>query len=409
LILMECERHGLCSYESDLLHILGQGFLIATKCDISSETLLCSAVSTAAVTRFLAALRQEEAAALLQSLAHRKLWNPAADVLLAQLECATRPFLGTQDSVVLGEVPFASFKLKHAKYIQELSMLSFVLEHAVSSGPESVCEAVDQFGRDVLAPAGAWSKVAGSAKADILIAALNQAPHGSDALEIGTYCGYTAIKMAASMPGLFVDTIEVDPVHVVIARNLIALAGLSKRVHVWTGHSKHVLPHMADRHPLKTQLYYGTVFMDRWGSQYQDDLDVLEQQELLAPSSIVVADNVLWTGACLFLWRVSATGLYNTTIVQVQEFTTTSEDWMSVSVRHPPLHASRAENTALGAADYPEELQQLHLEAEQMRERVLGGTASVSPSEREAFMMKVKNGLQRAGIFSVAGSSRLLR
>ena len=72
--------------------------------------------------------------------------------------------------------------------------------------------------------------------------------------------------------------------------------------------------------------------MDQKGSRFAEDLQALEEQGLLLPGAIVVADNVLKPGAPLFLWRLVKTSVYCTHIVQLNEFATTLKDWMSVSV-----------------------------------------------------------------------------
>merc|ERR1719478_1338232 len=83
------------------------------------------------------------------------------------------------------------------------------------------------------------------------------APCGSDGtlriLEVGAYCGYSALKfiVAASSRktnapmgtnGARVFTLEADPARVVIARSLIAYAGQASSVSVHTGHSRDLLP-----------------------------------------------------------------------------------------------------------------------------------------------------------------------
>merc|ERR1719428_2358547 len=73
--------------------------------------------------------------------------------------------------------------------------------------------------------------------------------------------------------------------------------------------------------------------MDQRGSRYTQDLETLENQGLLLPDAIVVADNVLKPGAPLFLWRLVKSGAYVTEILQLQEFAMPSEDWMSISAR----------------------------------------------------------------------------
>jgi len=85
-------------------------------------------------------------------------------------------------------------------------------------------------------------KVAGEEKTEVLLAAAVAGPPATEVLEIGTYCGYSAILLATALPGVHVTTLEVDPVHVVIARNLVGLAGSSGRISVCTGHSSALLP-----------------------------------------------------------------------------------------------------------------------------------------------------------------------
>merc|ERR1719401_1185037 len=88
--------------------------------------------------------------------------------------------------------------------------------------------------------------------------------------------------------------------------------------------------------------------MDRWGSQYLDDLRLLEDSGLLDDRAAVIADNVLWTGASLFLWHVLAGGAYNTKIVQASELATASEDHMSVSLRSGAAPGIAAAASATG-------------------------------------------------------------
>merc|ERR1719215_1886247 len=132
---------------------------------------------------------------------------------------------------------------------------------------------------------------------------MSAVPKDSKILEIGTYCGYSSMKMALALPGRKIDTLEVDPVHVVIARNIIMFAGLSDMIHVWTGHSKDLIPRFSECS--STRHSYGGVFMDQRGSRYKEDLELLEHHRLLQPRAVIVADNVLKPGAPLFLWRVA--------------------------------------------------------------------------------------------------------
>ena len=225
-----------------------------------------------------------------------------------------------------------------------ICLLQYVLDNASPGDPASVCHAMDDFSEGIMTSFGVWSRMSGLSKADVLAAAVRAAPSGGGMLEIGTYCGYSATRMAMAAPGVCLTTLEVDPTHVVIARNVLAMAGLHRAVDVWTGHSKAVLQRVAARRASGGEAPFSAVFMDRWGSQYMEDFGVLEEAGLLGPGSLVVADNVLQTGAPLYVWHVTRPGAYRTEFVEVAEVGSPLEDWMSVSVRGAP-----ATGGALGA------------------------------------------------------------
>jgi predicted O-methyltransferase YrrM len=65
--------------------------------------------------------------------------------------------------------------------------------------------------------------------------ALAAAYQAKRVLELGTALGYTACCLAAAGPDTCVDTIEIDPEHVRLARENIAKAALSDRVRVHQG------------------------------------------------------------------------------------------------------------------------------------------------------------------------------
>merc|ERR1712096_375110 len=125
----------------------------------------------------------------------------------------------------------------------------------------------------------------------------------------------------------------------VIARNLIAFAGLSNRIEICIGHSELVLPHLAARWtdmPTKSRVF-GAIFMDQSGARYSEDLAALENLGFLQPGAIVVADNVLKPGAPAFLWHVIARtgGSFAGRVVSVREFAMPVEDWMAICEYQP--------------------------------------------------------------------------
>eukprot|EP00913_Durusdinium_trenchii_P001461 g1353.t1 len=109
--------------------------------------------------------------------------------------------------------------------------------------------------------------------------------------------------MALALPGVHIASLEVDPVHMVIARNVVLHGGLAGTIDVWTGHSKDLLPRILKRY--NGDLKFGAAFMDQKGSRYQEDMLKMESEGLLHPGAVIVADNVLKPGDARLNGRTS--------------------------------------------------------------------------------------------------------
>jgi len=293
-----------------------------------------------------------------------------------------------------------------APYSKELRLLAHVMETATPGDPMSVCEAVESFGKKVLNPSGQWLKVAGDAKAVVLTSAMSGKPRGGSILEIGCYCGYSAIRMAMTVPDVRIVTLEVDPAHVVIARNMVAFAGLAHRIDVWTGHSKDLLTRIPYRYGGPEKFKVGGVFMDQRGSRYDEDLKTLESLGILLPGCVVVADNVLKPGSPTFLWRLQRGGTYDNHFVRLTEFAMPAEDWMSVSVRRQDAPTGTGSPDPSGP-DAPEELDQLQWEADRMRAQATR-VPGVTFEEWAAFSDHMKEGMGRHGIIATLDAQQLV-
>merc|ERR1712046_282847 len=112
-----------------------------------------------------------------------------------------------------------------------------------------------------------------------------------------------AIRMALACPGVQVTTLEVDPVHMIIARNVILFAGMVDSIRVYTGHSQDLLPRLQAQRA-RNPSRFKAMFMDQRGSRYDEDIELMEQLGLLHSGAVIVADNVLKPGAPLFLWHM---------------------------------------------------------------------------------------------------------
>lgn len=299
--------------------------------------------------------------------------------------------------------PMESLRVERGEpYSKELRVLSHVLSAAAPGDAASVCGAVESFGEGKLPGTSHWLKIAGGAKADLLAACARRAPRRGVFLEVGTYCGFSAARLVAAAAAVgrrprrpLVVSLEVDAAHAIIARSLLAFAGVAHQVEVLTGHSEDVLPWLIGRMEERfgPGAFVDMVFLDQRGSRYEADLDTLERAGALSPGAVVVADNVLKPGAPLFLWRVTH-GSYATEVFTMQEFAMSGvEDWMTVSV-YQPDHGKTA------AADPPDQLRVLDWKAERMRARAHQpdhGGSGVGFAEWADFAAEMRQGLAEAG------------
>jgi len=345
-----------------------------------------------------------------------------------------------------------------APYSKELRLLASVLATASAGDPHSVCGAIERFGAETARKESLWLKVAGGLKTAVLLAALELAPSSGVILEIGTYCGYSAMRLAAARPNVRVVTLEVDAVHAIIARNLIAFAGLAHVIDVLVGHSEDTLPvlgtYLQGRSPEGAGILHRNVgnsvvayvFMDQRGSRYFEDLSVLEDAGLLGCGAVVVADNVLKPGAPAYLWHVTRPQSadkqpfwektsnhsapnskrntpYRTSIVQVPEFAMPGvEDWISVSICDSTCEGTVASSMRKASGplkmqreELPLTIQKLEREADIMRDLAsdpMAKRGSACFDEWAAFVDRMRHRLQQIGIWEDAewdASSGMLR
>jgi caffeoyl-CoA O-methyltransferase len=109
-------------------------------------------------------------------------------------------------------------------------------------------------------------------------------------LEIGTFTGYSALSMAEALPADgHIDTCEMDPKHVEIARRHIAASKFSERITVHEGPAMETISGL--RGP------YEFILLDADQANFPDYLDPLLDR--LAEGGVLAVDNVLWDGAVL--------------------------------------------------------------------------------------------------------------
>jgi catechol O-methyltransferase len=139
----------------------------------------------------------------------------------------------------------------------------------------------------------------GDEKGEILDAALRRA-QPRRLLELGTYCGYSALRTARAMPvGARLVSVEFNADNAEIARRILAHAGVGDEVTIVVGSlgdGGATAAALEAEHGLGP----GTldfVFLDHDKDAYLPDLELIVARGWLQPGAIVVADNVRIPGA----------------------------------------------------------------------------------------------------------------
>jgi catechol O-methyltransferase len=200
--------------------------------------------------------------------------------------------------------------------------LAFARANARPGDPESVLAALDRFGRQ-----HAFLMNVGDRKGEILDAELRRA-RPARVLEIGAFCGYSAVRIARLLREWDgrLHSVEASRENADVARETVALAGLADRVEVIHGKAEDVIPTLAGPFDL--------VFLDHWKDLYLPDLRRIEAHGLLRPGSVVVADNVGLFDVRDYLDYVRSSGRYESrNVASTVEYRDALPDAVEISVR----------------------------------------------------------------------------
>jgi catechol O-methyltransferase len=139
----------------------------------------------------------------------------------------------------------------------------------------------------------------GDEKGELLDAAVRRS-QPRQLLELGTYCGYSALRMARVMPeGATLVSIEFNQANADIARRIWELAGTGDRLAAVVGtlgDGGTAIEQLESRHGF-TPGSVDFVFIDHAKDAYLPDLGRIVDREWLHPGSVVVADNIKLPGA----------------------------------------------------------------------------------------------------------------
>ncbi len=176
---------------------------------------------------------------------------------------------------------------------REAAAVDYVLQHARAGDIDDVLATIDKF---------AYEKSmlinVGDEKGLLLDAAVHSA-NPALALELGTYCGYGALRIARAAPAAKVVSVELAEANAFNARQIWAHAGVADRVTCVVGtigDGGRTLDALASEHGF-TSRALDFVFLDHDKDAYLDDLQSILDRGWLHAGSIVVADNVRVPGA----------------------------------------------------------------------------------------------------------------
>jgi catechol O-methyltransferase len=177
---------------------------------------------------------------------------------------------------------------------REEALAAHVVSHARKGDVDDVIRVIDDF----CYHRSAMMNV-GDEKGEILDGAVQRAlPRRI--LELGTYCGYSALRIARVMPSdAALYSVEFSPANADIARRIWEYAGVASRVTVVVGSlgdDGGTLARLESEHGFRA----GTLdfmFIDHDKAAYLPDLERILDRRWLRPGSVVVADNVRVPGA----------------------------------------------------------------------------------------------------------------
>jgi catechol O-methyltransferase len=176
---------------------------------------------------------------------------------------------------------------------REAAAVEYVLKNARAGDIDDALATIDKFAyeKSILINVG-------DEKGLLLDAAVRRA-NPALALELGTYCGYGALRIARAAPTAKVYSVELAEANAINARQIWTHAGVADRVTCVVGtigDGGRTLDALANEHGF-TSRALDFIFIDHDKEAYVDDLKSILGRGWLHPGTIVVADNVRVPGA----------------------------------------------------------------------------------------------------------------
>ena len=160
------------------------------------------------------------------------------------------------------------------------SVKSYIFKNAKQNDPDSILKAMDDFAEN-----DRFLMNIGNEKGLLLTEELKKLGRNILILELGCFCGYSAILMAKNLGNAGkVVSLEVNRTYAKNASEIINFAGLKDKITIIEGSSDKIIGTLRYRFDL--------VLLDHWKNLYKRDLMAIEKRGLLKNGSIIFADNV---------------------------------------------------------------------------------------------------------------------
>jgi len=176
---------------------------------------------------------------------------------------------------------------------REAAAADYVVAHARPGDIDDALAKMDEYSYDK-----SFLVSVGDEKGKLLDAAVRRADPRL-ALELGTYCGYGALRIAAAAPTAKVFTVELSAANAAVAQRIWTHAGVADRITCvvgTVGDGGHTLDALHGDHGFAPGAL-DLVFIDHDKNAYLADLLAIAGRGWLHRGSIVVADNVGFPGA----------------------------------------------------------------------------------------------------------------
>lgn len=180
--------------------------------------------------------------------------------------------------------------------LRERALLRHVISTSTEGDPESVLNAMDVFWHTYFHGQGTaeWKLRGEALDSAITKTALEKKGAPMLSMELGTYCGYTAVRMGRRLPpGAKLVSVEIEPLFAAIASKVVEHAGLSDTVKVEIGSVMTRLPSIQKKfgkRPLDALL------LDHAVTDFLPDLKFLELNGMITAQTTVLCDWNLYPG-----------------------------------------------------------------------------------------------------------------